>query len=148
MVGKSMAVASKIRSSRWKALTPEARAPFEARARALKEELKESKRTAQLEGSRAPLPSGWKAVRDSMTGRIGYTCLLDGRCQWTRPGDADAVAVPSPPPTARRLFEDSLKESGEATSAKAASAQWNALSDAEKQPFVKAAADLRVFKPA
>jgi len=147
MAGKSMAVASKVLSARWKALTPEQRAPFQQQASALKAELKLSKRAAVAEGSRAPLPSGWKAVRDAMTGRVGYACVVSGRCQWTRPSDEDAVPMPPPQPTARRVFEQALRAaSTEPLGAKALNARWAALGEAERELYAREAAAQRAAR--
>jgi len=140
MDGKSMAVASKVLSARWKALTAEQREPYERRAAELKAEIRTAKRRpAAGGGSRAPLPLGWRAVRDAMTGRVGYACAVGGRCQWHRPTEADAVAAPPPLPTARRLFEEALRERGETPSA----ARWAALPAEEREAYAARAAEVR-----
>jgi len=85
------------------------------------------------------LPSGWKAVRDAMTGRVGYACVVTGRCQWGRPTDEDGVDVPLPKPTAKRLFEAELRAK-EKVSQKDVHARWLTLTEEERGRYVKAAA--------
>lgn len=127
--GKSMAIASKVLSARWKQLTPEEKRPFEEQSRALKDAFKraQTNETAAVTSDPPLLPEGWKAVRDVGTDLVGYTCVATGRSQWHRPGAEDAVALPPRPVSARRAFELALERDGLALPAKEVTARWRAL---------------------
>jgi hypothetical protein len=103
--GKSMAVASKVLAARWKLLSKEEKLPFEDRAAAGKAAFETKRKRGPPTDPRAMLPSGWRAGRDVITGAVFYTCVATKKSQWSKPTDADAVAMPPAPPSARRLYE-------------------------------------------
>lgn len=133
--GMSMAFASKVFSARWKALTPEERAPFDVESGKLKAQFKETRGVCHAARgtslNKSVLPSGWKAARDTSSTAIAYVNMLSGRAQWTRPTDGDAVTLPRRPPNARRLF---AAEHGSVAD-KDVEQMWRGLSHAERQAY-------------
>jgi len=103
--GKSMAVASKVLAARWKLLSKEEKAPFEDQAAAGKVAFETKRKRGPAADPRTVLPSGWRAGRDVITGAVYYTCVATKKSQWTKPTEAEAVAMPPAPPSARRLYE-------------------------------------------
>jgi hypothetical protein len=144
LAGKSMAVASKVLAARWAALPADEKKPYEDRSAALKEEFKARK--AEAAPAKPALPSGWKLVRDACSGTAAYVNIVTGRAQWARPGDADAVDVPPPPPSARRLFEAEKRAEGCTLNLKALAALWKDVPlerRAEYEAKAKAAREAR-----
>jgi HMG (high mobility group) box len=126
--GKSMAVVSKVLSARWKAMSAEDKAPYEARARELKTAFPAAKSSAKER--RPALPSGWRASRDATSGAVVYTCIATKVSRWERPGDDDAVAAP---PTARKLYEEAERAASRTPGA------WKDLTPEERAPYEAAA---------
>jgi hypothetical protein len=140
LTGKSMAVASKVLSARWRALSAEERKPFEEQAVRLKAEFQAQREpTTDAKKHRTPLPKGWRAVRCATTGRFAFLCVPTGTCQWERPVAADAVALPPPAKSGLRLFSDDLRAEGRYTSTEAALAAWKTLSVDARSSYASSA---------
>ena len=65
-----------------------------------------------------------------MTGSVFYTCVATKKSQWTRPSEADALALPPAPPSARRLYE---------SAAAPGATSWNELGADQRASFEDAA---------
>lgn len=108
--GKSMAIASKVLSARWKALPPDQKKPFLEHAAQLKKAFKE-KREQRMNDSDRPhaakrrklsLPTGWRAVRAASSADIiVFVCQQTKVAQWTMPTPDQAIELK---PTAEKLF--------------------------------------------
>jgi hypothetical protein len=101
--GKSMSIASVVLAERWRNLSVEEKQPYIDKAAELKAAFDLTK--PRVEEKKKPvLVSGWRSSRDTMSGAVVYTSIVTKKSQWARPCEADAVALPPPPPTASRLY--------------------------------------------
>lgn len=108
--GKSMAIASKVLSARWKALPADQKKPFEEEAAKLKKAFKEKREQRANDADRPhaakrrklTLPAGWRAVRAACSADIiVFVCQSTKKAQWTLPTPDQAVEIK---PTAEKLF--------------------------------------------
>jgi hypothetical protein len=134
--GKSMAVASKILAARWAVLPMAEKTVFEQKAKDMKAEAAASK--AAGGGRRPALPSGWRSSRDVVSGAVVYTCIATKKSQWERPAEQDAVAMPTAPPSARRLYD-----MHRAANRPAGLPKWTDVSPEDRKPFEVAAVEAR-----
>jgi hypothetical protein len=146
---KSMAVASKILSARWKALSPAEKKPFEEAAAKLRQEFQRKRKGeaaagdeagesgAGRKGKKMSLPSGWKAVRAASCDVIVFVCPSRKMAQWHPPTADQAVEQKR---SVEKLYLDELKVATPNITAKEAKLRWRALSDEDKQKFKDAQA--------